>query len=162
MEGWSPDPGHGATGFGICTSGLQCCFGPVFLHYVPIPPFRMRMHILEYNGSMYLFFNFTGGSQLGETQDFGAIFRLLKTIGIVRLLKAPAERWRGAVVTKRLGRTFYLQQVIFVSRVCRCLKCLQKMGCDSLKRVEMTSVVCKGSWEMESFSRKLSFLREKF
>lgn len=31
--------GHSATIFGICPSGFQYCFGPVFPHYALVPPF---------------------------------------------------------------------------------------------------------------------------
>lgn len=34
MEGGALILDRGATGLGICTSGIWCCFGPVFLHYV--------------------------------------------------------------------------------------------------------------------------------
>lgn len=33
----TPDTSHGTTEFGVCPSGFQSCFGPIFLHYVPIP-----------------------------------------------------------------------------------------------------------------------------
>jgi hypothetical protein len=33
------DNKHGAIEFGVCTAGCQSCFGPVFLHCVPVLPF---------------------------------------------------------------------------------------------------------------------------
>lgn len=39
---WSPDAGHRAIGVGICPTGFQSCFGPMFPCYASILPFWTR------------------------------------------------------------------------------------------------------------------------